>query len=46
MLTFHEIQLEINRAESKLIRQTRAVEQTQKLIAGLKELQARGESKK
>lgn len=46
MLTFHEIQMEINRAESKLIRQTRAVEQTQKLIAGLKELQERGEPKK
>jgi len=46
MLTFHEIQMEINRAESKLIRQTRAVEQTQKLIAGLKELQERGETKK
>jgi len=46
MLTFHEIQMEINRAESKLIRQTRAVEQTQKLIQGLKELQERGEKKK
>jgi len=46
MLTFHEIQQEINRAESKLIRQTRAVEQTQKLIEGLKSLQTRGESKK
>lgn len=46
MLTFHEVQLEINRAESKLQRQERAVEQTRKLIAGLKELQQRGEAKK
>lgn len=46
MLTFHEIQMEINRAEAKLARQTRAAEQTQKLIAGLKELQERGDKKK
>jgi len=46
MLTFHDIQVEINRAESKLIRQRRSVEQTEKLIAGLKELQERGEPKK
>jgi len=46
MLTYHEIQLEINRSEAKLARQTRAVEQTEKLIAGLKELQERGEPKK
>jgi len=44
-MTFHEIQMEINKAESKLIRQRRNVEQTEKLIAGLKELQQRGEPK-
>jgi len=46
MLTYQEIQLEINRAESKLIRQTRALEQTKRLIEGLKQLQERGEKPK
>jgi len=45
MLTFHEIQMELNRAESKLQRQTRAVEQTNKLIEGLKQLQQQAEKK-
>jgi len=45
MLTFHELQLEINRAQSKLQRQERAVEQTKKLIDGLNQLQQQGEKK-
>lgn len=46
MLTFHEIQAEINRSEAKLLRQERAVAQTRKLIEGLKQLQEAGEPKK
>jgi len=45
MMTFHEIQMEINRAEAKLVRQQHAVTQTTKLIDGLKQLQQLGEKK-
>lgn len=46
MLSFHEIQAEIGRQEAKLERQQKAVEQTAKLIAGLRELQEQGSKKK
>lgn len=44
-MTFHEIQAEINRLESKLTRQERAVEQTRKLMESLQSLQNAGEPK-
>jgi len=39
-MTFHEIQLEINRLEAKADRQERNAAQTRKLIESLKGLQA------
>jgi len=42
-MTYHEIQLEINRLESKAERQQRSADQTRKLITSLKELQTAGE---
>jgi len=45
-MTFHEIQLEINRLEQKADRQERTAAQTRKLITSLKELQTQGEKPK
>lgn len=44
-MTFHEIQAEINRLETKLQRQRRVAEQTDKLIESLRQLQTAGEPK-
>jgi len=46
MLTFHEIQLELNRQDAKLRRQEQAVAQTKKLIESLKQLQDNGDQSK
>lgn len=45
-MTYHELQLEINRQESKRDRQARSLAQTEKLIESLKALQASGDTKK
>jgi len=43
MMTFHEIQAEINRLEAKAERQERTAQNTRKLIASLRELQQNGD---
>lgn len=44
-LTFHELQLEINRLEAKEKRQEATLARTRKLIHSLKQLQRKGEPK-
>lgn len=46
MMTYHEVQLEINRLEAKAERQERTAAQTRKLIASLKALQNEEPKKK